>query len=139
MVDQDFVNKFKFVLDDLEKKRGPVILFALFRMDDITDKWTIILSADWVNFQDYGKIFLDLRNIAFKFLDKKEQAQIARSGIFTADNHLVKMILEKYDGDGHEIKDERFNGNYIHQGYIIHANRLLADKISSNQDQEKLL
>jgi len=121
MVEEDFINKFRTVLDSLETKRGSVALFALFKMDDITDRWTIILAADWVTREDYTRIYTDLRKVSFEVLDERERAQIARIGIFPLNSHLVELTLDKFSGENREIRDEKINGNYIHYGYIFKA------------------
>lgn len=133
MVEEKIIDKFKIILDKIEKKRGSTILFGLFKMDEITDKWTIIVSATWVNSNNFKDIYFDLRDISSKVLNEREMLEVGRVGIFMVDNHLVEEILEKHDGYGHEIKNEKINGNYIHEGYLLKVSKLLAENDRSDK------
>lgn len=123
MVEKDFVEKFKTVLDALEERHGDVALFALFMMDDIADKWTIILSAKWVSDFPYEVVFNELQEVSLSALDQRDHMQIARAGIFNTTDHLVEQTLAKYNGRDIEFVDEKINGNYVHRGYILKADR----------------
>ena len=41
------VEKFKTILTTIQQEKGQVSFFGIFRMDEVLDKWTVILSAPW--------------------------------------------------------------------------------------------
>lgn len=111
--------------------KGEVALFALMKMDDLTDKWTVILSAPWAKESDVG-IFKYILNLIKSELSVEELPEIARVSIFPKTDHFVELLL-KYKS-GATITDQKLNGNQIHEGYILESNQGLDREI-----QQKLL
>lgn len=109
------VDKFKKILTKL-KEKGDIILFAVMRMDEQEDKWSVAISANWTE-KDEKKVFQDVVNIFVECLDKEEQHKIARLGIFKKDENIAKIFL-KYKL-GTELHGEKVNGFFIHEGYIL--------------------
>jgi hypothetical protein len=123
MVEQDFIDRFKSILEALTQSRGDVSVFALLKMDDVTDKWTVILSAPWINNKDRSDIFFELRDLMIKTLQEDELSLIARFGIFTPSEHLIELLLENFKPGDYIAQDRQINGNLIHEGYILAADR----------------
>ena len=124
----EYIDKIKKAMSLLEKKRGDINVFGIFKMDDYTEKWTIVLGAEWVDTESFGQIYVDLRSYLLKELSTSEMSQIARFGNFDLDNHLVEDCLIKYkvtDCDYATIKNEPLNGNQIHFGYILRSSKKL--------------
>lgn len=116
------VEKFEKILDEARKANKEIYLFAVLKMDEITDRWTVIVSGP--NFED-----LKHKNSVFNFLVKsmlntftaEEKKAIARVGLFPLDNHLVTDLLGykkgyKFSGS------TAVNGNLIHEGFILESN-----------------
>jgi len=123
MVEQDLIDRFKNVLAALEEKRGKVSIFALFKMDDVTDKWTVILSAPWVNDNDRSEIFFELRTLMLENIEQSALPLIARFGIFESKEHLIELLLENFKAGDYIPQDRQINGNIIHEGYILGLNK----------------
>jgi hypothetical protein len=122
MVDQEFRKKLQNVSDALEKSRGSVELFAIFKMDELTDKWTVVVSAGWVAKATFEEIFSELRALLIKNL-ADDMNSIARIGIFNSSEHFAQLVTQRF-ASGQTIKDEQqINGNLIHEGYILKAIR----------------
>jgi len=114
------VEKFKKILSAIETERGSVNLLALLKMDEFTDKWSVILSASWAkesNIDDF-KYFL---RVVRANLSPQELLTIARVGISSREEHLIDLLL-RYSTDAH-ILNEKINGNQIHEGFIIKSER----------------
>lgn len=115
------VEKFKKISDIIVKEKGQVYLFAILKMDEYIDKWTVILSAEWASSEHRTEIFNYLRELILKELDREEVSRIARIGLFSKDTHLVRE-LSKYEKD-YLISDTiKINGNIVHEGYIFSSN-----------------
>ena len=112
------VDKFKIILNKIKTEKGSVALFALLKMDEFTDRWTVLLSADWAKEGDF-EAFKYLHNIIKENISSEELSTIARFGVFTKTNHLVEL-LRKYKQNS-RIQEEKVNGNVIHEGYILES------------------
>jgi hypothetical protein len=110
------VTKFKTILSEMRAERGSVDLFALLKMDEFTDRWTVLLSADWAKEGDFES-FKYVHDLIGRNITAEEMATIARFGVFARTNHLVELLM-KYKSDS-RIVEEKVNGNVIHDGYIL--------------------
>jgi hypothetical protein len=114
------VEKFKRVLDRFIQDRRPVWLFAVLKMDDITDKWTLVVSAPWINDPNNKNEFEYIIGVLKEYFTNEELFTIARIGILRKTDHLIEELLKKQEGA--QLKDEQINGNIIHEGLIISSN-----------------
>ena len=116
------VEKFKKILDELVKKHGNVFLFAILQMDEFIDKWSVIVSAPWIDSTEtHEATFEEIRNGLIATLGEEELRSIARIGIFDRTDHLVDELIKI--GSEKEIKeDQKINGNTIYKGFILEAN-----------------
>jgi hypothetical protein len=116
------VEKFKKILDEIVSEKGDVNLFAIMMMDDFTDKWSVILSAPWLDNEDTRRInFKLIMQIMKKNLTTEENNSIARIGIFPKKEHLIEELL-KYKS-GSIINNQKINGNFVHLAKIIESNQ----------------
>lgn len=101
------------------KGQAPVALFALLKMDELQDRWTIIYANESEKLTEGEKntIFVALLDEIKKELAPEELAQIAKVGVFSLDEHLVQSLLH-YKTD-QTIVNQKVNGNFVHEGYII--------------------
>lgn len=130
MVEQEFIDRFKNILANIVSKKGDVSVFALLKMDDLTDKWTVILAAPWVTDTDRGEIFFLLREEMVTNLETEELQTIARFGIWPTSEHLISLLLDNYTQGDYISQDTQINGNLIHEGYILASNKTI--------DQERI-
>ena len=115
------VEKFKEILKKIDEAKGKVILFAIIKTDDLSDKWSVIFSADWAKTDKRDEVFNFLEDLFKKTLTQEEHQSIARIGIYMRDDYVVKSLLVfKKD---FVIKEEtKVNGFTTHEGYIIESN-----------------
>lgn len=123
------VGGFKKILDEL-KLEGTVYLFAVLRMDDLTDKWSLLLSAPWIdskNDEDKKIFFGSLIRLLDKHLSREELDKIARISLMGVTDHLAQELLN-YSSGSHIGGDAsvRINGNMIHEAYILESNKPVA-------------
>ena len=116
------VDKFKTILDNL-KKHGDVTLFAVLKMDNLTDKWSVLISATWINEDNRKEIFNEIIELIKNTMSIEEAASVARVIIAPKEDPLVLGLLEyktvDYIGGDEPIK---INGNLVHEAHILESN-----------------
>lgn len=112
------VDKFKQIAAIIEKEKGKVSLFATLKMDNFTDKWTVILSAAWISTENRKEIFDYLRKLIIDKFSLEERAAIARIGIFPLDTNIIRSLLEYRSGTVIN-ENVQINGNLVYEGNII--------------------
>jgi len=123
MVEQKITLALKKILEQITSERSDVSLFALLKMDELTEKWTVVLSAPWINDATRDEAFYRVRDLLLANLSRDELQTIARIGIFEEKEHLIELLIERYRTDDYIASDEKVNGNLIHEGYILAAKR----------------
>ncbi len=118
------VKKLKKIIEVIEKEFGTLSLFAILKMDEIVDKWSVIVAADWISESTEPKrnaLFKTIFDQMNKVLNEEENASISRLGLFGTENHIVQELKKlKLGEDGTvRIKDEKVNGNMVHEGIIL--------------------
>ena len=114
------VNKFKTILDAIEKQKGAVNFFAVMKMDNFLDKWSVAIAADWINKNNDNKTFSDIYSIFTKFLTLEEAASLARIGLFTNDGY-IPQLFKQYQSNT-KLENQKINGFQIYEAYIIKSN-----------------
>ncbi len=115
------VDKFKTILSKIQKEKGDVYFFGLFKMDEFLEKWTVLLSASWLSEATKKEDFEYVRNLIFSSLSSEEISTIARLGLLPKEDRLIQLLL-KYQNDTEITSETKLNGNTLHQGYVIISN-----------------
>lgn len=111
------VEKFRKILNSIEEERGDVAVFALLKMDEFVDKWTVVISASWATDEKRDEVFEMMRTKILNSLTAEEVGEIARIAIFTIDEHLIQELLQ-YKSET-VIENKKINGNHVHHAHII--------------------
>ena len=117
------IDKFRKILDEL-KKKGNVSLFAVFKMDEFADRWSVAICADWVT--DKKKGFSEIVDIILSILSKEEWDLVARVGVFDRKEYIARVFSQFKPGTVIKEK-QQVNGFIIYEGYIL----------ASNNDEER--
>lgn len=96
-----------------------VLLFAILKIDEISDRWSVVYSEPQANTEEQRKeIFVYLVNKLIANLNEEENRSIARVVVYPSDDHLVENLL-KFKAN-YQIKESTpINGNIVHEGYIL--------------------
>jgi hypothetical protein len=124
------VEDLKKILSILKENSKPVWLFASLKMDEFVDKWSLIISAPWINNNNENEEYKNVLDIIKKNLDSEKLSSIARVVFLSKDDHLIQELLKKDKNT--EIKNEKINGNVIHFGFIIESDSDLQWKENRN-------
>ncbi len=112
------VEKFKLITTLLEKKYAKDLsLFIVMRMDDLTEKWSVFVAADWINNENKRDIFVSIyEGIRANFSDQEAQL-IARIGVFSLDDYTPQLFVNYKEGS--EILNQKINGYFIHEAHVL--------------------
>ncbi len=117
-------DKFKTILELIESETGvSAVLFVLLKMDDITDRWTVLYADSSINSESRKNMFNILLEKMKMVLTAEELSSIARIGIFSIKDHLTECLLRYQSGV--ILKNEKINGNFIHEGFVIKSDAVL--------------
>ncbi len=110
------IEKFRVLLKKIEDQEGKVLLFVIMKMDDLTDKWSIVISANWVkdNKEDY---FEKIVNLIKTIFTSDEISTIARLGLYKENDYMTNLFT-KYKSE-QQIINEQINGFKVHEAYIF--------------------
>lgn len=124
------LEKIKQLVEGMKSGDKPVWLFACLKMDEVIDKWTLVLSAPWINDVNRSTEFQNIIDLLNQTLSDEELSSIAGIAFLAKEDHLVRELLKKRSGD--TVKNEKVNGNLIYEGTVIESNPelTLADKVS---------
>lgn len=115
------VEKFKTILAKMIGEKGNVTFFGIMRMDDLVDKWSVILCAPWATESNHDQMFRYVLDLIKNNFEATELNAIARISIFSKEEHLIQLLLQfKKDA---VIENQKINGNIIHQAYILESNQ----------------
>lgn len=111
------------------RARG-ISLFLMAKMDDLADRWTIILSTPWVvDEATRQEAFRMIWNYLNQNLDAAERATIARIGVFGSQEPLIikfnnYLVLDNSRTElPFRVTNFKINGNFIYDATIIEWNR----------------
>jgi hypothetical protein len=115
------LENYKKVLADFLTASGEsdVTLFAVLKMDEFLDKWSVITSMSWVNESNRSIVFSRLIDALQRNLSSEELSEVARISFYTPDEHLIELFQKEFKEGQHIREDARVNGNVIHEGYIV--------------------
>lgn len=117
---EDIFNMYSPITAEL-KLQKEVKFFAVVKMDDLTERWSLLFGLVGVKDLDKRhKIFEKIKEVILNNLSKENTQNIARIGLFSTTDHLISG-LKKFD-EGEKIENIKANGNYIHEGYVLISN-----------------
>ena len=90
---EEFKEKFKEILKIIKNDKGDVVLFALIKMDELVDRWTIIISASWAKEGDTD-VFKYILKLIKSNLSEEELSTMARIGIFPKTDNFIQLLLK---------------------------------------------
>lgn len=129
------VKKFKKILEDIEKIKGAVVIFALLKMDEFVDKWTVIFCASWATDASRTEVFEIIRKEIIKTLTQEEVGEISRIAIYPKTEHFIQELLQYKSGT--TIENKKINGNIVHYAHIIKSEEKDLIPPSNNQQTPK--
>ncbi len=117
------IEKFRTTLEQI-RQNGDIALFAVLKMDDLTDKWSVFFCAPRVTNENRGDIFAEILSSLRFTMTNEELSTIARIVVMATPDHLMDELMQLRTNThiGGE-SSVRVNGNMIHDGYILEVNK----------------
>lgn len=113
------VEKLKEILATIKRDKGNVSLFAILKMDELTDRWTVLLCADWAT-TNKAQAFEYLIGLLRGSLSQEDLQSVARVGVLGKDEHLIQDLL-KYKANTVINDTIKINGNMVHEAHIFES------------------
>jgi hypothetical protein len=112
------------VEQEIANDKGALNLFALFRREDLTDRWDLVVSGPWVKHDDATLRYL--ADAVKRHLTPAEMTTLARIVVLPAAEHPVRTITESYQVEHGrvELSDAENFGLPVKHGYIITSRRV---------------
>ncbi|MEK7572231.1 MAG: hypothetical protein AAB553_08225 [Patescibacteria group bacterium] len=121
----NIITKFQIVYTNIKQERNSgFYLFMVLKMDEFTDKWSVVISAPWYNSENQHETFQYITNNIRKVLTPAEISTIARVGTFLPTEHLVTLVNQTVrvtGGSPVRLEDTKINGYQIHEAYIFES------------------
>lgn len=114
------LEKLKTIILKLKANNKSVWVFACLKMDESFDKWTLVISAPWVNESNRREEFQNIINLLKKHLNDEELNSVAGVSFLSKDSYIIEELLKRRSGS--KIKNERINGNMVYEGEILESN-----------------
>jgi hypothetical protein len=112
------VDKLKQVVEALNCRRNDVCLFAVLKMDDLIDKWSVVASGPWADDSRQRRaVFDEILSIMNEKMGEQELDSFARIGVLPLNDHLIQELM-KFKKDT-VIEDQKINGNFVYKGYVL--------------------
>lgn len=117
------VEKFNSILLEIQRDKGIVNVFAIIKMDEITEKWSVVFCAPWVEQQNGAEVFNYLRELLLRHLSSEEVSTISRLSIFSKNDPLIQLILRavRVENSNVNLIDTTLNGFKIHEAHIFES------------------
>jgi hypothetical protein len=121
------VEKFQKILENIEKAKGSVVIFALLKMDEFVDKWTVVFCASWATDINRTEVFEMIRKQITDTLRPEEVSEIARIAIYPKTEHFIQELLQYKSGT--TIENKKINGNTVHYAHIIKSEEMIVEPV----------
>lgn len=128
------VEEFQKILESIEKEKGEVAIFALLKMDEFVDKWTVVFCASWATDASRATVFEIIRKKIIETLKPEEVSEIARIAIYPRMEHFIQELIQYKSGT--IIENKKINGNTVHYAYIIKSENLEETKLKVEEKIE---
>lgn len=121
---EDIITKFQSIYSNIKEEKGNLYLFMILKMDELVDKWSIVVSAPWLTNENQAEVFNYLLTKIRQTLNQEEGSSIARLGTFQPNEHLVRLVNQSIRVEGGspiKLENTKINGYLIHEAYIFES------------------
>ena len=121
---KEILQKLTAIEKETSAERGEYNLFALFLREDSSNKWDILVSANWINKNKENALKYLAQKIQ-KAFTPEELFQISRIVIIEENNPALPVLQQAVSivHGAAEIKDSNFFGLQIKHAYLITSRR----------------
>jgi len=122
---ENIITKFQTIFSTIKlEKNSNFYLFMVLKMDEYTDKWSVVVSAPWMTSENSRESFNYIAQKITQVLTKEEVSNLARIGVFQPNEHLITLVTQTIriqDAEPMKIENTKLNGYTIHEAYIFES------------------
>ena len=128
--DKKLVDKLINVEKHLSSKKGPFDLFALILREELSDKWDLLVAADWIENNFDQSLKLISRELTKK-LSSEELSAISKVVLLSIFDQRVKSVqkaieIEHLDA---ELVNVGLFGFFVDHGHLITSKRRIDERL----------
>jgi hypothetical protein len=128
--DKKLVDKLIQVEKHLSTRKGPFDLFALILREELSDKWDLLVAADWIENNFDQSLKLISRELTKK-LSSEELSTISKVVLLSIFDQRVKSVqkaiqIEHLDT---ELVNVGLFGFFVDRGYLITSKRRIDERL----------
>ncbi len=114
------IHKFHSIEKIISQKKGDIRLFALFELEDLQNRWDVIVSAENLLAEDIESLRFVV-SVIQNILDKEELIKIAKVVLFDPDDDFVVKIQNflRHNDNPKKFHELEINNLAIKRGFII--------------------
>ncbi len=126
---KSILEKLKQIIQSLEDKHGPILIFALFLREDPLEKWDIVVAASWLSASDMNSYKIIASKIQ-ETLNSVELIELARIVILDRDDHVLSFFQDNFsvtNGHYEEVSGDQFSTRFgftIKRAYLLRCQKL---------------
>ncbi|MDM8558367.1 hypothetical protein [Candidatus Parabeggiatoa sp. HSG14] len=115
-----FIQKFLLIENTIAQEKGPVDLFALFKIVEIPNRWEVVISAERLSENNIKAMEYVTHKIR-AVLTQKEMITISAVILLTANEPFIEELQKflKTNNNSNVFSEVNIHGVEIKKGYII--------------------
>jgi len=128
--DKKHVDKLINVEKHLSSKKGPFDLFALILREELSDKWDLLVAADWIENNFDQSLKLISRELTKK-LSSEELSAISKVVLLSIFDQRVKSVQKAIEVEhlDAELVNVGLFGFFVDHGYLITSKRRIDERL----------
>jgi len=128
--DKNLVYKLIRVEKQLSTKEGPFDLFALVLREELSDRWDLLIAADWIE-NNFDKSLRLISRELTKKLSSQQLSAISKVVLLSVFDPRVKSVQKAIQVEhlDTELANVDFFGFFVDHGYLITAKRRIDDRL----------
>lgn len=118
------IEKFRRAMRRIAAKKGPFVLFALFRRENAPDGWDLVVSSPWLK-EGRLKQLAEFADELKEIIGERQLRELARIVTIKGDDPGLKEVLQEIQiEDGVvEVRESMFFDLRIRQAIFLRATR----------------
>ncbi|MCK5123577.1 MAG: hypothetical protein KAQ87_05540, partial [Candidatus Pacebacteria bacterium] len=124
------VEEIKKLIQKVKSEKGDIILFMLWKDIADFDKWSVIISANWIDKIEQRKALNYWLILLQKSLSNKDLDSIGRISFLKSHDRFVKLFTSALNVSGGPMyfKNSEVGNYYIHDAIIFEAKKTILPK-----------
>lgn len=128
--DKKLVDKLIQVEKHLSSTKGPFDLFALILREDLSDKWDLLVAADWIE-NNFDQSLRFISRELTKKLSSEELSAISKVVLLSIFDQRVKSVQKAFAIEhlDTELVNVGLFGFFVDRGYLITSKRRIDERL----------